>query len=339
MPTKTQVNTDLPEGMDVEAIAQQMENESEVAEKKPAAGEKRDSGEYKYEPGEKTLERLNAMPKEEIKSETGIDIDNLIATTKRRGVLEALAYGSFTPKPIPIVLKSGHQKKNKMYATVRLWTITDKKSGAIDWGYELHPVKLAKKLDKDGHPVLDENGQIVLTYDRNRLTPGSILEIPGIEGKPLQLSAEQVDRLRLTGNLGEPITSTDFNHKPTMTLYSVDPFNEHELIGATVESVTKRLDQEKEFKYKRDGVVHTVEISDRMKGALALGQSQWAKDEAGNNVCIQYNTASGRLERAQDYKLALREEVSKKQEVANNKAVEQSRKQAEAEGKSVGNHL
>lgn len=350
MPKKIKVDTDIPANLDIESIAQKMEEQPDMPEMEEQPSQKKPSSKgtsKDYAPNEKVLERLNAMPKAEIKAETGIDIDYLIKNTRKYGVLEAIAYGRFTPTPVMMMPKGSHQKGAKIepkYATVRINVFTDKTTGEQKWNWEPHPVNLVPKFDKEGQPVMDADGKQQMTYERKKLQPGEIVTIEtynalGKKNGRMELSKEQSDRLRLTGNLGSPIVTYDRDMNPVQTVYSVDPYDNHYLVGVSVDALRKRLEKEQVFKYAdKEKVVHEILLDDRDRKALAVGAHIW-KEDGGKNIGIQYNTFTGRLERCNSYENALRNEVSKKQEASNAKSLEQSRQQNVAEGKSVGTHL
>lgn len=278
--------------------------EQRAEQQKAAQAEAESYGRREYAPSQNVLDRLNAYPKDDLKKETGIDIDFLIKNTKRYGILEAMAYGTFTP-PITVYVGMGHEKRRKELATVRLWNVPAQPGQEAKWGYEMHRVGLKHKLDDNGQPIY-KNGKPELAYDRNPIKPGDILSYNGQELKP-----EQVDRLRLTGNLGEPLSGLDFNNRPMFTVISVDPYNNHELIGVKSSSIAARLEKMPEYKYRdKDGVDHVYPLDKRTIGELSLGRGVWLKPQnpSDKDIFVQYNAASDRLTTATSFEQAMRKE-------------------------------
>lgn len=219
---------DLPEGLDVENLVAGKPAQKEPAPRRTGTG----TGAAKeYSPSEYTVEKLNKLPKEEIKKALGIDIDFLVKNVKKYGILEALAAGEYTPQPITVNF-GNNRYAPKIKAVVRIYPL-DKDP---KWGCEIHPVTMKYEVDGEGKLRLDENGKHVMTYDRNPLKEGDILSY---DGKPL--SGEEMDHLRLTGNLGEPKRGFNSEGEEINTLISVDPWNNHELCTTNSKVVRARL--------------------------------------------------------------------------------------------------
>ena len=305
--------------------------EQRAEQQRAAQAETESFGRRDYTPSQGVLDRLNAFPKDELKKETGIDIDFMIKNTKRYGTLEALAYGTFTP-PITVYVGMGHEKRRKELATVRIWNMAAQPGQEARWGYEMHRVGLKHKLDENGQPIY-KNGKPELAYDRNPIKPGDILSYNGIELKP-----EQVDRLRLTGNLGEPLPGLDFNNKPTYTVLSVDPYNNHELIGVKSSSIAARLEKMPEYKFRdKDGVEHVYPLDKRTIGELSLGRGTWLKPKTpgDKDIYVQYNAASDRLTTATSFEQAMRKE----RELRHNEGQARAIQRQQTQEISVGQHL
>ena len=285
---------DLPLGTDLSQEAapvnQNPSNEGQQNEKK------------EYKPSAETLERLNKFPKDEIKKELGLDIDKLIKTTKKRGVLEALAYGDYT-RPLDLELRTEHGARLKIKGTIRIYVFPDG-----NWYTEVHPIlPLKEKINKDGKKVM--------TYDRNPITEEDVKNRTILlNGKPL--TSEQADRLRLTGHLGEPVAVTNKDGESVNIVVSVDPYNNHELCKTTEKSIRKKLEKQNEFKYTDENKeIRTILLTDKMKGELALGHGVWGVDDKGNNKYLQYNVGgeSSGIVLSKEYSFAVKEERSRKE--------------------------
>lgn len=328
-----------------------LELNDEAPERKPASrrAEPAAAGDG-YSPKPDVVDRLNKMKKDEIKKELGIDIDYLMRTTKKYGVLEALAYGDYT-KPIDVELRTSHGARLRTKATVRIYSFPDG-----EWFSDIHPVALKNKLDKDGKPMVAEDGRPVMMYDRNPITKeevdrlakaefelqqaqrdphttddqikalrkavddASIIEFNGV-----RLSATQCDHLRLTGHLGEPVTATNRKGERVTAVVSVDPYNNHCICSISDRIIASRLSAKDSFVYKEgaEKESRTILLDEKKKGELALGYSVWGKNDKGEWRVLQYNAATSRLELSTDYDNALKRERS----VTNGNGVSQSRTQ------------
>jgi len=327
----------MPEGVNIEGLGNEARFDdfppddatlSPEETRKNAQAEAEAYGRREYAPSPVVVERLNALPKDEIKKEIGLDIDYLMRSTKRYGLLEALAFGTFTP-PVNVYVGMGHEKRRRELATVRLWNMPAQAGQEARWGYEMHHVGLKYKLDENGQQIF-KNGKPELAYDRNPIKPGDILSYNGVELKP-----EQVDRLRLTGNLGEPLAGLDFNNKPTYTVLSVDPYNNHELIGVKSSSIAARLAKMPEYKFRdKDGIDHVYPLNERAQGELSLGRGVWLKPEnpADKDIFVQYNAASDRLQTATSFEQAKRKEREIKHDVEQTRNLERQQTQELAPG-------
>lgn len=285
-----------------------------------------------YSPSPKVLERLNKMPKPEIKEKYGIDIDELIKTEKRYGVLEALAYGDQTPRPIHIRIPVPGTFAIDTLATVRLKYAFYAENGEAKMFMDnIHRVALKYDVDENGNIIKEASGKPKMVYDRNPIKEGDIIKWGGKE-----LTKEQTDALRLTGHLGEALPDTLRDGTPTQIILSVDPYNNHELIAVDSSSVSKVLKAKPEFKIKgADGESTTFTLTPRQIGDLSLGRSVWLGDKETGTVCVQYNAATRRLERTTDLKSALRKERELKEQ---NRAAKAEAK-TKAENVKVGQKL
>ncbi len=272
--------------------------------RKNAQAESESYNRREYFPSDTVVNRLNALPKEDIKKEIGLDIDYMMKNTKKYGMLEALAFGTFTP-PVNVYVGMGHEKRRRELATIRIYNLPAAPGREAKWGYEMHHVGLKYKVDENGQQIM-KNGKPEMVYDRNPIKPGDIISYNGVELKP-----DQVDRLRLTGNLGEPLAGLDFSNKPTYTVLSVDPYNNHELVGVKSTTIAARLERMPEFKFRdKEGNNHAYELDSRTIGELSLGRGVWLKPSTPTDkeIYVQYNAATDRLQTATSYEQAKRKE-------------------------------
>lgn len=290
---------------------------------KPQVGEKVVKD---YAPSERVLNALEKLPKDDLKSELGLDIDYLIKNTKRYGVLEGLAFGSFTTQPVFInPRRAEHQKfgRGGFFASVRIsaWTGED---GQMKWNYEVHPVKMVRRFvrDEKGELIKNNDGSYRSTYeiDNNPLQPDEVLSI---DGKPL--SPEQMNQLRLTGMLCELHSTIGFNHMPVNELVDVNPLNNHELIRKNADLVAKRLNRDPHFKFK--GV--TYDLSPRQIDAIVMRKGCWLGEKT-NAVFVQYDCAQEKLVPAVSYDRAVKAQLEQ------NKGKQQGEAQEQTQSKSKG---
>lgn len=297
---------DLPEDIDT---APEVEEEAPSLERKPT-GKNSSTAEKSYEPSEKVLNSLSKLPKYKIKEQLGIDLDKLIANTKKYGVLEALAYGRYTPQPLNVSYSLGNVKKNCL-ATVRILSKDDQ----LSW--DIHETSLRYKLDENGNRILKPGklDEYEMEYFRNELTESSRVKLYGKE-----LTQDQVRHLMYTGNLGEVVT-TAFNGNIKNYLVSVDPYNKHELITTSTDQVAKALENTPKFVYDKK----EYPLSPRNISELMLGKGQWLKGGDEKYIYVQWDCASCRLKLATEYKAAL------------SKAKTQSQAPSEAQAPTVQN--
>lgn len=308
---------DLPLGTD-------LTQEAAPATAPKPSDEGRQDKKNEYAPSQATLDRLGKLPKDDIRKELGLNIDELIKTTKKRGVLEALAYGDFT-RPVDLELRTEHGARIKTKATVRIYAFENG-----DWRPEVHPIlPLVEKVNPDGKKVM--------TYNRNPITEEDVKnQTISFNGK--RLSSEQIDRLRLTGHLGDPIIGTNMRGESVTTIVSVDPYNHHELCTVSENSIRNRISAQDGYVYTDDNNQRrTIPLDDKMKGELALGHGVWGKDDLGNNKYLQYNAATSRIELSVEYSYAVKMERSKKE--AKNVTQTQSATVKNNQAKGVGASL
>ena len=218
--------SDLPEAISIDGIDKAVQTpagrgEAAQEQQRPAQSQQA------YRPSEYTVRELDRLPKDDIRKTLGIDIDTLVQSTRRYGILEALAAGEWTPEPIPI-----YNGGVKSLATVRIYRL-DREPG---WDCEVHKVNLAYAKDKDGRPYMNANGNYVTEVYRNPLQKGVCLMY---NGKPF--TPEEMDQLRLTGHLQEPKRGVNRNGEEISTIISVDPWNNHEICRTSSKVVRNRL--------------------------------------------------------------------------------------------------
>lgn len=321
--------TNIPEDLDFDKLAQgpaiEPEAEETATESKSAYRE--------YKPSEKTLEILNKMPKEALKARYGIDIDKLIKTEKRRGLLEALAYGDQTPRPLDIRIHVPGAGVIETPATFCLkYAFYGKDNEPVIFMDNIHKTRLEYDVDENGVIKRDKNGEQKKVYFRNPIKEGTIIKWNGKE-----LSREQTDRLRLTGHLGEAVTGPGKKNELIPVLLSVDPFNNQELVAVDANYVAKTLTANPEFKLNGpDGDTLTIPLTAYQIRELARGKNVWIGDKGDGSQCnVQYNAATRKLEKTVDFDYAQRQErdVKEKERLAREIA------KNNAENIKVGNHL
>lgn len=311
-----------PEGFEVKAFVPgedmpEFDVEKETPGEEP---EKVQKEQKEYKPSDAVVEILNKFPKDEIKKELGLDIDYLIKNVKQRGILENLAYGQFTSRPVRVFPRGPeHQKfvrNGGMYASVRIGQWTDK-DGNVKWNYETHECKTVEKfvLDKDGNYEKSVNGtpKVTRVFDRNALEPGEVL---AFDGK--YLTPDQMDQLRLTGMVCDLITTTDAEHKPVNVMLEVNPLNNHELISKSASVIAERIGRAPEFKYKGT----TYKLSSTQIDNIVKRKGAWI-GERGSQIFVQYSAVQNKLVIATNFERAKREELEK--------TVSESRAQGEAQ--------
>ena len=320
--------TAVPPGIDIDNIPDMPEEIASSAprqETESKEGQKQ-RGEYKYEPSAKTLQKLDSFKHwDEVKEKFGIDIERIKQDARRYGVLEGLAYGSFTTEPLFLTIKADKQKSIKDFFTVRLYT--NPENG--DWGIETHRVGLKYKKDKDGNYVNKPDGTPAMTFDRNEIKEGDAVKYNGN-----YLSKEEVDHLRLTGTLGRALQSTKFNGQTVLTVLCPDPFNQHELIGLSSEVIRARLFTPNGRIFKDSGL--TFEPTDKQLGELAVGKivEVSATEDNSKKRFLMYDTAQGSIRKTVSYEYALKKELARKEQedLGRKLAKEQSQSKSQAQG-------
>lgn len=298
-----------PEGFNVEGIGDMpefMEAPASVAEESgvtQSAGQSSD-----YAPSAKTIEALSKIPKAELKAELGIDIDDLVKRTKRYGILENLAYNSFTTQPIYIIPKrADHQKfgRNGMWASVRI-SVWKGEDGSTKWNYEIHPVRVSKMYVRDentGEYKRNSKGDYITrnVIDDNPIKPDEVLSIDGVT-----LTPDQMNQVRLTGQLQEPFTRIGINHKPVTELVDCNPLNRHEFVRKDASVVAARLSRFPVFKFKNE----EFKLTPRQIDAIVARKGVWLESQKGEKpLFVQYNCAYDKLTPAINFDRAMKAEL------------------------------
>lgn len=290
-------------------------------------------GQREYAPTEWTMKRLaeldkvytieNNKPvtgKEFIRNRYGIDIDTMLKTRSAKmsyDVLGRLAAGD-TTAPVTIRPKVGFSRL-EANVTIRMkWAVNEKDQLYISEP-ELHQVKLTPRMDKDGKPVIGQDGKVEMAYDRNPIEPPK----PDENGilryeKPMyafgeRLSDDEIDQLRLTGMLHEPklkfYENSDGSKRTVAYVVACDPYNNQELCRLDSNTISRRLANYDETRYYRGKEVRTVQLPQKEKNLLAAGKQVWLKDNKDEYILLQYNPAQGKIETCTDFKAAKRQEV------------------------------
>lgn len=309
---------DMPDMPDFDAAAK---GKGTPAAQAPASGKGRDEG-YVYRPSDKTLLLLDELPWAEIKEETGLTKEKLIKGATEYGVLEAIAYGDrFTSKPLWITAGSKHQKPEGHFYTMRLWHMPDKETGAMRWGFELHPTELLNLIDEKGNRMM-KDGRPMRVWNTNPVQPGSILKI----GDTV-LNQEQVMQIMLTGGLEGPLNVVDYKGNPQSIVVGADKFNNHFLVAKSTKALFKRLSENPVYKVSRN---ETIQLSPKQVGELSIGNGAWIKTQKGP-LYIKYDVFEDRLRPATDYRKALRTYLEKE----NKEAMAKAQGKAEDQGEST----
>lgn len=241
-------------------------------------------------PSKWALDRIAKIPaeiKSELKRIYGIDIDALAKDQKKYGIVEMIAGNNFTLYPELLEINvAEHLKKEfaagsgvtqealswipnlgttKGFYTFRFWMIPS--SG--QWGVKLHEAKLGPKLDDEAEAIKKEDGTDKMTWNRNELGINDSLKYQG-----KYLSKDQMDHLRLTGTLGEPIQKNYSDGSSLYVCLYVDDYNHHELIEFSADDSAPG----KKSNYVR------LQLESKMKDSGNIfymgGEPYWLEDDA-----------------------------------------------------------
>lgn len=290
--------------------------------------ESRGRGKYEHTLSENTLKKLDELPWEEIAREIpNLTKENVLKESKSRyGIAEAFAYGSYTKYPMYLTFGGAHEKKTGKWCTINLWHRKGD-DGEMKWGYEVHPVSKKYVYDENGKQVY-ENGKPKVTWDENPIKPGDILYLNG-----QQLSAEQVDQLRLTGTLSEPITVIDSKGKPQQIVVGVDKYNNHCLVALYASIIFQRLSAVPKVKISAN---ESVELTPKQIGELSIGHGIWLKTQ-DKQMYFKYDVFEEKLRPKPEYNYALKQELAQKEAEAIKKqaGITQGQEKGQGQGRGI----
>lgn len=331
MPVRTPVNGAAPvEGQ----VPAQTPAEAPEAQKKESA---RAAGEYR--PSDWTIDRINRLPKDEIKKEFGIDLDKLVGSVKRYGVLEDIASGQYTREPIFVTERIGHKRPSTYYALVKIIPPVEKtvdgKVVSYDWSVETRPVNLKYKLDEKGNRQYKPNGQPELYREHRQLTKADVIErVPG--DPDTRLTPEEQDQVRLLG-----VIEKDIRSKGSFTpqVWYANEFDRSVLVPVNVDYMKKRLDAKngKGIYYEGKEAVEFT-FGERERNEFLQGHGAFVKDAKGRDKYIRYNGITERFSpsvtldkalaaerRAEEREQKVREQMKEKPAKAHAAAEEETR--------------
>lgn len=313
-------------------------------------------GVKEYKPSDKVLAKLATLPKDEIKRQIGVDIDYLIKTTKHYGVLESLAYGQHTQRPISVRLAG----IGKCYGTVKVY-VNNKGELKCD----VHPTNLIPKRDengrliqkktKNGVPMYDSYNNPVyeMEYDRNPIKVGepnfSLDRMGNVtyssKDTCVTLTDEQMKELRLLGRLCKPIVisyTDDSTGKTTYQAYLINTneYNNHKLLKYPVEKLKEKLHLQpfsRTFRQWVDKVPVEYELTDKQIDIMIENGGVWlgGKNDPENRpaVYVYYDILKDKLYKGVDKQYAIKQEHSQKATQAEARALEKELKQNQTVGK------
>ena len=285
-------------------------------------------GKYEHNLSENTLKKLDELPWAEISKEIpNLTKENVLKEAKNRyGIAEAFAYGSYTKYPMYLTFGGEHEKKMGKWCTINLWHRKGE-NGEMKWGYEVHPVSKKYVYDKDGKQVY-ENGKPKVTWDVNPIKPGDILYFNG-----QQLNPEQVDQLRLTGSLSEPITAIDSKGKPQQIVVGVDKYNNHCLVALYASIIFQRLSAVPKVKISAN---ESVELTPKQIGELSIGHGIWLKTQ-DKQMYFKYDVFEEKLRPKPEYNYALKQELAQKEAEAIKKeaGITQGQERTQGQGRGI----
>lgn len=329
---------DLPEGMGIPP-------EESVAESK--------AGKYEYKPSAKTLEKLNAMPKEDLFKEFGISLDDratvnsstgeqrvhkgLISSTREYGVLEDLAEGRYTRKPIRVIERLGHKRVAPYYALVKFMPASA--DGKYDWNLETRKVDLKYKLDENGNRLRDEYGKYVLTYDKKEVRRDQIIQI-GNGRNAQDLTPEQHDMVRLLGVIEGVIPNENLVNQ----VWVANEYDPTVLVAVNsnyiLSSLEGRLDPSTK---KGQGSIwigkerQNFTFGEREAKLWAQGKGAYVRNEKGENKFVRYDPLKNRFGVSVTLDVALQKDRAreKARKDAMSKRPAQAKEQGEAQGRKI----
>lgn len=295
------------------------------------------NGEYVYRPSEKTLAKLDSFKFwPEVKRDFGIDIEFLKANVKTYGILEALAYGSWTPTPITLKIRGVQWRPNdgKDKFLVRLFPTKD------SWNIQTYPVTMKYKLDEKGNVVLGADGKPRKEFVHRKLQEGEIIQFNGRD-----LSKEDMDHLRYTGTIGHSLLHVSSDGREFNWIVTTHPFDEGCLCCMTTDSIKSMLAKHKEvcaYKEKEKDKVsgqektYTYELSPKAVSEIANGGivEASAKEDPSKRAFLMFDCSTARVRKTVSYEYALKNALKSKE--TEQFATQPSKEQGAAQSKSKG---
>lgn len=180
------------------------------APEQPAASQSPEGQAEKEPLDQRTVERLNTLPWDEIRDTLGLTKESVLKYWEPRDI-KALVYGRYT-QPVRIFPKLPHRRKND-YQMVSLKLNVFRRGEKVIWDYDAQPVVYNRyRLDANGEPssrlssfgnTLYESRPVYVNFPT-----GTAFIINGKE-----LSPEESDRLRITGALGRTVLEQNYYEK------------------------------------------------------------------------------------------------------------------------------
>lgn len=322
------VNPNADFGEDDLPIAEGEQVQEEVAETKK----------YSYKPSEKTLEKLNALPKEDLAKEFGIHLDDwtttnrstgetvthkgLISSAREYGVLEDLADGRFTRKPIYVKEKVGHKRDDAHYALVRV--LPASADGKYDWSLEERRIEMKYRLDDNGQRMVDKYGKPLLSYERAAISKDTVIKLGTGPNAP-ELTQDQHDQVRLLGIIEGSI----MNDRGQRQVWVANDYDPTVLVAVNTEYIDTALKNRMQGD-KGKGVYfqgrerHEFEFDKRAANLWAEGKGAFVKNEKGENKFLRYDPVNGRFGVSVTFDVAIQKDRAREKEI---KAAKQQRRE------------
>lgn len=285
---------------------------------------------YQYRPSETTLKKLDAMPKKALAEEFGIYLDDYVMTDKKTGketvkkglissvteygVLEDLAEGRYTRKPIRIQERIGHKRDTRHYALVKFMPASA--NGKYDWTVETRPVDMRYKLDKDGNRIKDNFGHYEMTCVQKKLDKNQVVRI-GSGDFERDLTPEEHDQVRLLGNIEGAVPNKNLINQ----VWVANQYDPTILVAVNCNYILASLDRrEGKGTYLSGGKKHEFTFGSREKNLWASGKGAYVKNEEGKNQFVRYDPLKGRFSVSVTLDIALKKD--RERELAANKQTE-----------------
>ncbi len=322
-----------------------------------------------YRPSDWVVNRVSSLPfKNDLKRIYGLDLDQQVQNPKCYGILEQIATGNHTLFPVKLTINLKEELKKRIidskrteegfneqalskqldswlpdlgnesgFYTFRVWWIPN----TPKWGVERHEAKLGYKLDEKNEVIHDQTGRESLTWDKNELTEVSVIYYRGNA-----LKKDQMDHLRLTGTLGEPIEDTTINGQKNPVILLVNEYNNEKVIPITVQFYKTQFEGKMQGKgeFYMNDEIYCINPSDGSRDVLASGGYAWVtkKSDPTEKINVWFDPRSRRFRPTiasnphMDYSMARSNEVKQANEKAEKRAQEMSKSQSQNKGKSRG---